>query len=75
MAKKKPKPEPEDHWAEYFAMQLTPEQKAAARAELQKEIDRARRAGVYEKLIALRGKVDLKLDLKAIRELRKDRKF
>lgn len=71
MAKRKVKPEPEDHWAEYRAMQLTPEQSAAARAETQKEIDRARRDGVYEKLIALRGKVHLDLDLKA---LRKDRR-
>lgn len=70
MAKRKTKAEPEDHWAEYFAIQLTPEEKAAARAEMQLELDRAARDGVYEKLLALRGKVHLNLD---IDELRKDR--
>jgi hypothetical protein len=74
MAKRKTKPEPEDHWAEYFAMQLTEEESAALRAESQKEIDRMRREGVYEKLIALRGKVHLNLDLDEIRKLRKDRR-
>jgi len=38
----------EDHWVHYRSIQLTPEQVAEARAQLQKEIDRARAAGVYE---------------------------
>ena len=40
-------------WAEYFAIQLTPEEKAAARAELQKDVERARADGVYERIRAL----------------------
>jgi len=36
----------EDHWAHYRSIQLTPEQKAAGRARMQKEIDKARAAGV-----------------------------
>jgi ribosomal protein S20 len=65
--------EPEYNWtpsAEYLAMQLTPEEVAEARAEMQKVIDRAARDGVYEKLLALRGKVHL--DLEALRKDRDD---
>ncbi|HXH39867.1 MAG TPA: hypothetical protein VNN08_14655 [Thermoanaerobaculia bacterium] len=40
-----------DHWAHYRSIQLTPEQVAAGRARLQKDIDRARADGVYEKLM------------------------
>ncbi len=70
-AKKKPAPDiPPDPWERWKAFQLTPEQKAAARAELQKRIDKAAAEGVYERLLALRGKVHLDLDLE---ELRKDR--
>jgi hypothetical protein len=47
----------EDHWARYFAIQLTPEQKAAARAELQERIDQAKADGVYERAAELFGKV------------------
>jgi hypothetical protein len=46
-----------DHWARYFAIQLTPEQKAAARAEAQQEIDRAKAEGVYDALREMIGKV------------------
>ena len=59
--------EPSEEWKR---IQLTPEQKAAARAELQKRIDEAAAAGVYERLWELRGKVNLDLDLE---ELRRDR--
>jgi len=41
----------EDHWAHYRSIQLTPEQVAEGRARLQKDIDRARAEGVYEKLL------------------------
>lgn len=76
MAKVKKKPHPDDwmlEWEpseEWKAMQLTPEQSAAARAETQKLIDKAAAEGVYERLLALRGKLNLDLDLE---ELRKDR--
>lgn len=59
--------EPSEEWK---AIQLTPEQKAKARAELQKRVDAAAAAGVYERLMELRGKVKWDLDLE---ELRRDR--
>lgn len=62
----------EDHWAHYFSIQLTPEQVAAGRARLQKDIDRARAAGVYEGLMKWKGKVHWDIDIDALRE---DREF
>jgi len=59
--------EPSEEWK---AIQLTPEQKAELRAELQKRVDAAAAAGVYERLWELRGTVNLDLDLE---ELRRDR--
>ena len=59
--------EPSEEWKR---IQLTPEQKAELRAELQKRIDAAAAAGVYERLWELRGKVKWDLDLE---ELRRDR--
>jgi hypothetical protein len=44
-------------WARYFAMQLTPEEKAAARAEAERAAREAADAGVYDRLLELRGKV------------------
>lgn len=55
MARKK-KTEPE-HWARYFAIQLTPEQKAAARAEMQQQLNDPATDETYERIAALRGKV------------------
>jgi hypothetical protein len=57
-----------DHWARYFAIQLTPEQVAEARADLQKDIDRARAAGVYEELLKWEGKVHWDIDIDELRE-------
>ena len=62
----------EDHWARYFSIQLTPEQVAENRAELQKDIERARATGVYEGLLRCEGKVHWDID---IDELREDREF
>jgi len=59
-----------DIWKRYLALQLTPEQKAELRQRAEAEMERARREGVYERLLALRGKVHLEYD---IDELRKDR--
>lgn len=61
-----------DHWAHYRSIQLTPEQVAAGRARLQKDIDRARAAGVYEGLMKWKGKVHWDIDIDALRE---DREF
>jgi len=56
--KKKPKHDP---WEAWLAIQLTPEQKAAARAEMEAQLERARAAGVYERFASLRGKVKFSL--------------
>ena len=74
MAKKKeqPREHEDDPFARWRAIQLTPEQKAAARVELAKLGEDARRNGVYEQIIALRGKVHLDMD--DLREARKSSK-
>lgn len=58
-----------DPWEHYFAMQLTPQEKAAAREEAQKEIERARREGVYERVLERVGKVQWSIPWE---ELRRD---
>jgi hypothetical protein len=58
----------EDRWARYERMKLTPEQVAEARADLQKDIDRARAAGVYEELLKWEGRVHWDIDLDELRE-------
>ena len=50
------------------SIQLTPAQQDELRARAQKEIDRARRKGVYEWLAGLRGKVTFELDDWEVRE-------
>ena len=74
MARKKTKPEEEsfDHFAYWQSIQLTPEQKAAAREELWRKVEEARRNGVYEKVLSLVGKVHLDMD--DIREVRKSKR-
>ena len=52
---------PEDPWERWKAVQLTPEEKAEARREMEIELERARASGVYERLLALRGKVKFSL--------------
>ena len=69
-AKKKAAPAAYDPWEHWKSIQLTPEQKAEARAELEKLAAEAARKGVYEALRQLRGKVHLDLDME---ELRRDR--
>jgi len=58
----------DDRWAHYRSIALTPEQVAEGRAELQKEIDKARAAGVYEELLKWEGKVHWDIDLDELRE-------
>jgi hypothetical protein len=55
-------------WEYYYSIQLTPEQKAEARARLEAQADEAAAHGVYEKLLALCGKVHLNLDIDELRE-------
>lgn len=59
-----------DPWAEYQRVQLTPEQKAELRAEAWAAGDAARRNGVYERLLEMRGKIPM--DVEFYRRLRED---
>jgi len=52
---------PADPWERWKAVQLTEEERAEARRQMQIEIDRARASGVYERLLKLRGKVKFSL--------------
>jgi hypothetical protein len=73
MGRKKVKPEEEpDPFAEWRKIQLTPEQKAALRAQSEKLAEEARRNGVYERILSLVGKVHLDMD--DLREARKSSK-
>lgn len=73
MARKKAKTEAaEDPWAYYRSIQLTPEQKAEARAEMEKAAEEAARNGVYEQFLELVGKVKFDVDLDQLREDRRD---
>lgn len=67
---KEPVAAPFDPWAEYQRLQLTAEQKSAARAEAEKLGEEAARNGVYEKLLALEGKVPF--DWEFYRRLREE---
>lgn len=70
--KARPEEEPFDHWAYWQSIQLTPEQKAVARAEMLKKVEEARRNGVYEQIRALRGTVHLDMD--DVAEVRKSKR-
>jgi hypothetical protein len=59
-----------DLWDYYQSIQLTPEQKAASRERLKIQAEEAARNGVYERFLALRGKVHLDVDF--YRKLRED---
>ena len=65
---KKQKTAAEEAWEQYQAIQLTPEQKAELRAELQKKIDAARAAGVYERIAEMRGKYSGSLSWQELRD-------
>ena len=67
MSKKK---EEERSRFDWEVIQLTPEEKARARAEAEEMGRKAAEAGAYERFAELRGKVRWDLDLE---ELRKDR--
>jgi hypothetical protein len=59
----------EDAWRLYQSVQLSPEQKTAARAELAQIAGQARRDGVYDELKKMIGKVKWSVTWE---ELRKD---
>ena len=54
---KKEKSPSELRWEQYFAMQLTPEQKAEARREAFELGQQAKRDGVYDRLFEIAGTV------------------
>jgi hypothetical protein len=66
--KKEPQEKPVDSWEYYESIQLTPEQKAAAREELKKAAEEAARNGVYERLLGLMGTVHVQYDIDKLRE-------
>lgn len=72
MARKKATVEeaPEDVWAYYKSIQLTPEQKAAARARMEAQSEEAARNRIWERFLELEGKVTFDID---VNELREDR--
>ena len=70
MARKKLKPQeaPDDDWAFYKSIQLTPEQKAAARKELEAQSEEAARNRIWERFLELEGKVHFDIDVDELRE-------
>ena len=67
MARAKKKERTDEIWEEYRRIQLTPEQKAAARAEAEKRVEEARRNGVYERALELVGKVKWSISWEELR--------
>jgi hypothetical protein len=55
-------------WEEYRRIQLTPDQKSAARKELEEQSKEAARNGVWERFLELEGTVHLEYDLEELRE-------
>ena len=58
----------EDGSIDWSAYELTPEQRAKARAEAEELGRKAAETGVYERLLELQGKVKWDLDLDELRE-------
>ena len=57
-----------DPWEYYRSIQLTPEQKAAARKALEAQSEDAARNCVWEKFLELEGNVHVEYDLDELRE-------
>jgi hypothetical protein len=62
-------PETDEAWARYFANQLSPSEKAEARALMLADLQQAKEEGVFRDLQKLRGKIKWSMTLE---ELRKD---
>lgn len=59
----------EEEWDEFVrSIQLTPEQKAAARKRLEAQSEEAARNRIWERFLALEGKVKFDIDINALRE-------
>ncbi len=59
----------EELWDEYQAIQLTPQEKAAARQEAEERVEQARLGGVYERAREIAGTVKWSISWQ---DLRKD---
>ena len=57
----------ESLWAEYEALQLPPERRAAARRQLEERVEEARKAGVYERAREIAGTVKWSFAWQALR--------
>ncbi|MEA2490903.1 MAG: hypothetical protein QOH21_2695 [Acidobacteriota bacterium] len=68
MAKENEQATSDELWERYFAMQLTPEQKAEARARMRDKADEAARNGFYQDLLAMRGKVTWPVSWEELRD-------
>lgn len=66
-ARKKEKTRAEELWEEYQRIQLTPEQKAAAHEEAVRRAEEARRNGVYERVLGMKGKVQWSISWEELR--------
>jgi hypothetical protein len=58
----------EELWDEYQAIQLTPEQKAAARRRAEERVEQARRDGVYERAREIAGTVKWSIPWQELRD-------
>jgi hypothetical protein len=57
----------EELWDEYQAIQLTPEQKAAARRRMEERVEQARQDGTYERVLEIAGTVKWSLSWQKLR--------
>ncbi|MFL6245061.1 MAG: hypothetical protein ACJ74H_03480 [Thermoanaerobaculia bacterium] len=67
-AKKTERTRADELWDEYQALQLTPEQKAAARQRAERRVEQARRDGVYERAREIAGTVKWSLSWQELRD-------
>ena len=59
----------DEAWSRYFAMQLSPEERAESRKRMLAGLQRAKEKGVFRELQKWRGKIQWSISLE---ELRKD---
>ena len=62
------KTQSEQLWEAYQAIQLTPEQKAAARQEVEARVEQARIDGVYERVREIAGTVKWSISWQDLRK-------
>jgi hypothetical protein len=67
MTKRSPSPEPEDHWAAYFAAQLPAQAREEGRRAAEAKAEQAQRDGVYERALEIIGTVKWKIEWQVLR--------